>query len=299
VTPIRARKTGVAHNARATGSTARVGANRHDRKEPALAKPHDSRLSSRDPALDHRRQHLLLVLAGFFVGNALLAELIGGKLFQVPTSVHTFTLSCGVVLWPVVFIMTDIINEYFGRSGVRRLSILTACIITYAFVALWLTGFVKAASFSPVQDSAFNQVFFQSRWIIVGSIVAFLLGQLIDVTVFWIIRRHTGHRMLWLRATGSTLVSQLIDTFVVGFIGLYLPWRLGQGNPEADPFTLDRYLNTSTSGYTFKLVIAIAVTPALYIVHAVIDKYLGEEQSEALIEATAEKEHAGDDVALH
>ena len=258
-----------------------------------MAKSPDA-LPSRDPVFERRRQSLLLVLAGFFVGNALLAELIGGKLFQVPTSLHTFTLSCGVVLWPVVFIMTDIINEYFGRKGVRRLSILTAVIISYAFVALWLTGYVKAASFSPVQDPAYSQVFFQSRWIIVGSIVAFLLAQLIDVTVFWIIRRQTGHRFLWLRATGSTVVSQLIDTFVVGFIGLYLPWRLGYTAPDAPPFTFDHYLNTSTSGYIFKLLVAIGVTPVLYVVHAIIDRYLGERQADAMIEATAETEHAGD-----
>ena len=157
---------------------------------------------------------LFLVLAGFFVGNALLAELIGGKLFQVPTTWHTFTLSCGVVLWPVVFIMTDIINEYFGRSGVRRLSILTACIITYAFVALWMTGFVKAAGFSPVDDQSFSRVFFQSRWIIVGSIVAFLL----------------------------------------------------------------------------KVIVAIGVTPLLYVVHGIIDAYLGPQASHQMIEATAQRE---------
>jgi queuosine precursor transporter len=242
---------------------------------------------------DRRLNTLLLVLAGFFVGNALLAELIGGKLFQVPTPWHTFTLSCGVILWPVVFIMTDIINEYFGRRGVRKLSILTAVIIAYAFVALWMTGYVKAVGFSPVDDKSFGVVFFQSQWIIVGSIAAFLLAQLIDVTVFWIIRRHTGKRFLWLRATGSTLVSQLIDTFVVGFIGLYLPWRLGYSK-AAEPFTFDHYLNTSTSGYIFKVAVAIGVTPALYIIHAIIDGYLGAEQAEMLIETTAEREDAGD-----
>jgi uncharacterized integral membrane protein (TIGR00697 family) len=255
----------------------------------------DSTLTS----VEHRRQRLLLVLAGLFVGNALLAELIGGKLFQVPLGFHTFTLSCGVILWPVVFIMTDIINEYFGRSGVRRLSILTAVIIAYAFVALWLTGLVQAASFSPVQDAAFEQVFFQSRWIIVGSITAFLLAQLIDVTVFWLIRRQTGHRFLWLRATGSTVVSQLIDTFVVGFIGLYLPWRLGFTNPDAEPFTFDRYLNTSSSGYAFKLIVAIGVTPLLYVVHSLIDGYLGQREAERVIEAIARTEHADDDSVAH
>jgi queuosine precursor transporter len=236
-----------------------------------------------------RLNTLFLVLAGFFIGNALLAELVGGKLFQVETRWHTFTLSCGVVLWPVVFVMTDIINEYFGRSGVRKLSLLTALIIAYAFIALWATGLVKAASFSPVDDNSFTVVFFQSQWIIVGSIAAFLLAQLIDVTVFWLIRSKTGRKLLWMRATGSTLVSQFIDTFVVGFIGLYLPWRLGYSAAE-EPFTFDRYINTSSSGYLFKFVVAIAATPALYLVHAMIDAYLGPEEADQVIESTAEQE---------
>ncbi len=253
------------------------------------------------PVRQQRLQILFLILAGVFIGNALLAELIGGKLFQVPwggqgisifgMEGYRFTLSCGVVLWPVVFIMTDIINEYFGRAGVKRLSFLGAAIIAYAFIALWVTGFVPAAGVSPFGDDAFEKVFFQSQWIIVGSITAFLLAQVIDVTVFWIIRRKTGHRHLWLRATGSTVVSQLIDTFVVGFIGLYLPWRLGYSQSEED-FTFARYVNTSSSGYLFKLTVAIAVTPFLYVVHAMIDRYLGPEVAEEVIEQTAEREGA-------
>ncbi|HEY8119740.1 MAG TPA: queuosine precursor transporter [Myxococcota bacterium] len=236
-----------------------------------------------------RRQTLFLVLAGVFIGNALLAELIGGKLFQVPTPWHTFTLSCGIVLWPVVFVFTDIINEYFGRSGVRKMSFLAAAIIAYSFLALTAAGAVPAASFSPVRDDAFANVFFQSRWIIVGSISAFLLAQLIDVTVFWIIRRGTGHRFLWLRATGSTLVSQLIDTFVVGFIGLHLPYRLGQQGVDFPTF-----VNSAFSGYLFKFVIALSVTPILYLVHKIVDDYLGKTAAERLIEAVAETEHADD-----
>jgi uncharacterized integral membrane protein (TIGR00697 family) len=263
----------------------------------ALAAPGDA--SGRE----QRRQALLVVLAGFFLGNALLAEMIGGKLFQVPApwqalvgegSVwQAFTLSCGVILWPLVFIISDIINEYFGRAGVRRLSFLGAGIIAYAFLALWVCDQVRAAAFSPVDDASFSRVFLQSRWIIVGSITAFLAAQLIDVTVFWIIRRHTGHRLLWLRATGSTLVSQLIDAFVVAFIGLYLPWRLGFSQ-AAEPFTFVRYLNTASSGYLFKLAVAIGTTPLLYLIHAAIDRYLGPEAAEMLIEDTARSERADD-----
>jgi uncharacterized integral membrane protein (TIGR00697 family) len=247
--------------------------------------------------VSNRRNSLLLLLAGFFLTNALLAELIGGKLFQVPTGMTLFgepdfkiTLSCGIVLWPVVFIMTDIINEYFGRSGVKRLSFLAAGMIAYAFVALWATQQVRAASFSPVDDASFSRVFMQSQWIIVGSIAAFLLAQLLDVTVFWLIRRRTGHRMLWLRATGSTVFSQLIDTIVVQFIGLHLPYLLD----HSKGVDLPTLINSASSGYAFKLCVAIAVTPLLYLVHAMIDRYLGEDAAEQIIEATAAREHAAD-----
>jgi uncharacterized integral membrane protein (TIGR00697 family) len=239
-----------------------------------------------------RLQRLFVVLAGFFVGNALLAELVGGKLFQVPTPVHVFTLSCGVILWPVVFVMTDLINEYYGRTGVRRLTFLAAAVIAWAFVALWLSQWVRAASFSPVDDASFDRVFLQSQWIIVGSISAFLLAQLVDVTVFWILRRRTGPSMLWLRATGSTLVSQLIDTFVVGFIGLYLPSALGVSRSD-EPFTFSHYLNTASSGYVFKFAIAVAVTPVLYLVHGAIDAYLGAEAATEVIEEVAHEETGG------
>jgi uncharacterized integral membrane protein (TIGR00697 family) len=260
--------------------------------EPTHTFASDAR-PAQESAYERRRGVLLLVLAAFFVGNALLAELVGGKLFKVHTPAWTWILSAGIVLWPVVFIMTDIINEYFGRVYVRRLSLIVACVIAYAYLALGATRLVKAdPEISPVQDEAFNQVLFQSQWIIVGSIIAFLVAQLVDVTVFWFVRRRTGHRMLWLRAQGSTVVSQLIDTFIVQFIGLYLPWRLGF-NQEYD-YTFRTYLIGATSGYVFKVIVAIAVTPALYVVHALIDRYLGARQSQVMIEGAAAKDHASD-----
>jgi len=249
---------------------------------------------------ERRLQLLFLVLAGIFIGNALLAELIGGKLFQVPWGERgisifgldgfRFTLSAGIILWPVVFIMTDVVNEYFGRAGVKRISFIGAGVIAYAFFAVWLAEKVPTASFSPIDEQSFATVFIQSQWIIVGSIIAFLLAQLIDVTVFWIIRRRTGHRFLWLRATGSTVVSQLIDTFVVQFIGLHLPY-LFDNTKGVDFPTL---LNSAGSGYVFKFLVALAITPLLYVVHAMIDRYLGRDEAERVIEATADLEGAGD-----
>lgn len=258
------------------------------------------------PSLDaagRRRSLLFMVLGGFFLGNALVAELIGGKLFQVPApwasliddsspwvSWRAFTLSCGIILWPGVFIISDIVNEYFGRQGVKRLSFLATAVILYAFLALLITDQVPAFVPSPMQvdDASFHRVFMQSSWIIFGSVAAFLVAQLVDVTVFWIIRRRTGHRWLWLRATGSTVVSQLIDTVIVQFIGLHLPYLVtGEG------MTFTDFLNSASSGYIFKIAVAIAITPILYLVHRVIDAYLGDE-ADVMVETVARLEQASD-----
>ncbi len=169
-----------------------------------------------------RRDIVFLVLAGFFIANAVIGEMIGGKLIQI----GPFMMSIGIIPWPVVFLSTDLINEYFGKKGVRTITLITAGLIVYTFIILFAGMSVNSASFSPVSSEQFNAVFGQSLWIIAGSLTAFLLSQLIDVGIFWIIRSRTGHRLIWLRATGSTVVSQLIDTFVVSGIAFYLPGKI-------------------------------------------------------------------------
>jgi len=216
-----------------------------------------------------RRDIVFLVLAGFFIANAVIGEMIGGKLIQI----GPFMMSIGIIPWPVVFLSTDLINEYFGKKGVRTITFITAGLIVYTFIILFAGMSVNSASFSPVSSEQFNAVFGQSLWIIAGSLTAFLLSQLIDVGIFWIIRSRTGHRLIWLRATGSTVVSQLIDTFVVSGIAFYLPGKI----------TLAEYVNVAFTGYVFKFMIALAVTPLIYLGHAAVRRYLGAEESEKLI----------------
>ena len=128
-----------------------------------------------------KKDTVFIILACFFVTNAIVAELIGGKLIQI----GPFTMSIGILPWPIVFLTTDLINEYFGKSGVRKLTIITVFLIIYAFIVLYIGMQVKATSFSPVNDDNFRAVFGQSMWIIVGSIIAFLISQLVDVFIFW------------------------------------------------------------------------------------------------------------------
>lgn len=209
-----------------------------------------------------KKNIVFIILAGIFITNAVVAELIGGKLIQIAG----FTLSIGILPWPIVFITTDLINEYFGKSGVRKLTFLTAGLISYAFIILLVGMQVPTSSFSPVNDSSFNLVFGQGMWIIIGSLIAFIVSQLLDVAIFHKFKKHTGDNHIWLRATGSTVISQLIDTFIVGGIAFYLPGKVN----------FEQYLNMSSSGYLAKLIIAIGLTPLIYLGHRLIRNYLKE-----------------------
>ena len=224
-----------------------------------------------------RRQLVYFILGGFFLTNAILGELTGGKLFAMPAAglgwlgVTDVVLSIGVIPWPVVFITTDLINEYFGKSGVRKLTMLAVGMISYAFLMLFLEIQVPAWENSPVPHEMFVRVFGQSMWIIVGSLAAFLIAQFLDVLIFQAFKNRTGRRMLWLRATGSTVFSQMMDTFVVLFIGFRLPSILKVPGYE---LTWEKFLQLAVGNYSYKLLIAILITPVIYIVHGIIDRYL-------------------------
>ncbi len=208
-----------------------------------------------------RRGIVYLILAGLFITNALMAEIIGVKLIQV----GPFTMTMGVIPWPIVFITTDLLNEYYGKPGVKRLTFLTVGLILYAFALLFVSMQIPAAPFSPVSGELFNQVFGQSLWIIVGSVTAFLISQILDVMIFMFFKTKTKGALLWLRATGSTIASQLIDTFVVLGIAFWLPGT----------WTTEQFLQVSATNYTYKVLIAIGITPVIYLAHYAIDSYLG------------------------
>ena len=232
-------------------------------------------------------------MGGFFVTNTLVAEFIGIKIFSLEETLGFkplnmtlfgvdglgFNLTAGVMIWPVVFIMTDIINEYYGKKGVRMLSNMAVVLILYAFMMFYIGiklvpnewwQFESGLREDPAQsledmDLAFGRVFGQGLWIIVGSLVAFLVGQIVDVLVFHRIKKATGEKKIWLRATGSTLVSQFIDSYVVLVIAFYV---------GAD-WDLVRVLAIGTVNYLYKFVLAILLTPFIYLGHFFIDRYLG------------------------
>jgi queuosine precursor transporter len=247
--------------------------------------------------LDNRGMRLFIILGGFFIANTLIAEFMGVKIFSLERSfgsepVHwtilggkwNFDLSAGVLLWPVVFIMTDIINEYYGKRGVKFLSWLCAGLIAYAYFmfyssiklvsADWWAGSQVARGVTDM-NASYNGIFGQGLGIIIGSLAAFLFAQLLDVLIFHEIKKRTGERWLWLRSTGSTLFSQLADTFIVTSIAFYFYPMLVAGNGE--PWSLNQLFTVCAGGYLYKFTVAVFMTPVIYGVHVLIEKYLGEE----------------------
>ncbi len=251
----------------------------------------------------HKPTRLFVILGGLFISNALLAEFIGVKIFALDQTLGMASgliyriagvevaphFTIGVMLWPVVFIMTDVINEYFGPKGVRLLTNLTVALISYAFIMVNLAIAAEPAPWWPgsytnqgVDDAqlAYSTIYGQGAWIIGGSLVAFLVGQILDVFVFHRIKAITGEKAIWLRATGSTVVSQLVDSYIV----IYIAFVLGPAN-----WSLDLFLAVSTNNYLFKVAAAILLTPLIYLAHALIERWLGDEQATALRRAAMGK----------
>lgn len=249
---------------------------------------------------DNRANRLFIFLAGFFLTNALLGEFVGVKIFALEDTLGTppyqwslfgisgtLNFTAGVIVWPFVFIMTDVINEYFGVRGVRLISWIAVLLIAYAFIAAYAAISLAPATFwvdinsdlgVPDIQKAYALIFGQGLWTIGGSIVAFLVGQLIDVAVFHRILKITGDRFVWLRATASTAISQLLDSFIV----LYIAFVLG---PQQ--WSIPQFLAVGTVNYVYKMSAAIALIPLLYIARAAIRRYLGAAEAARLRQEAA------------
>jgi queuosine precursor transporter len=245
--------------------------------------------------LKNRGIVLFIILAAFFIGNTIVAEFVGGKIFSLEKlfgfqslNISLFgvdglglNLTAGAILWPVVFVMTDIINEYYGPKAVRFLSYLAIAIVVYAFLMIYgaiglppnewwqfQSGLSTDNTKNIVDMSlSFNKVMGQGLWIIIGSMVAFLVGQIMDVAVFHRIKSMTGEKYIWLRATGSTLISQLIDSYIVLLIAFWI----------GSDWDLSRVLAIGTVNYLYKGSMALLLTPALYGCHHIIENYLGDD----------------------
>jgi queuosine precursor transporter len=206
-----------------------------------------------------RKERVYVLLTAMFVAALIAGDFIGGKFFGFAG----LTFSAGIIPFPLTFVLTDIVNEFYGKEGARRL--------TYAGLAaaLFVWGLINVALAlpthhdSPISDPVFRSAFGTSARLYLASLTAYMIGQLLDISIFQGLRRLTGERLLWLRATGSTVLSQAIDSLSVSLVFL-----LGTR-------PLSFIVANAASNYLGKLAMALLLTPLIYLGHAVLRRYLG------------------------
>jgi uncharacterized integral membrane protein (TIGR00697 family) len=214
------------------------------------------------------RAKLFLVLSGIFVTCLLVGDIMGGKLVQTTIAGYPFTVTVGMIPFPVTFLLTDLLNEFYGRRAARSVTWLgfAMAILAYTFIfvaaAIPIASLTQAPDWLGVTEDAFQRVFVSSRRMIVASLTAYLISQFVDIWIFHVLKRAAKNRWLWLRATGSTVISQLVDTITINFAA----W--------AGILSVSQILNVITSAYVLKIMIAIGLTPLIYAGHALIERVL-------------------------
>jgi queuosine precursor transporter len=229
---------------------------------------YEAQRSKLSPMFDARTR-LFLILFGMFSTCLIVGDIIGGKLIQTEILGQTFTLTVGMVPFPVTFLLTDVLNEFYGKRAARFATVVAfgLALLAYAFIliasAIPIAPMTQAPDWTGVTETAFQTVFLSSRRIIVASLTAYIVAQFVDIAVFHALKKLTRTRFLWLRATGSTAVSQLIDTVVINFVAWVGMMPLGV------------IVNMMVSSYGLKLLIAVGLTPLVYLAHALIERGMG------------------------
>jgi queuosine precursor transporter len=205
-------------------------------------------------------QKLYVVLVAIFVACLLLGDVIGGKTFVTPLG----PVSVGMIPFPVTFLLTDVVNDFYGKKGARFLTIIGFCMALFAWLLLQITTWLHVDESSYFTQPEYQKIFGGSAQLFVASMIAFLIGQFLDIHVFHFWKGLTESKHLWLRATGSTILSQLVDTAAINSV--FWKWTAGK--------EWTWILAKIGREYGIKLVIAVCLTPIVYAIHGAITHLL-------------------------
>lgn len=222
-------------------------------------------------------QLLYVWLTAVFVTALVMANVLGVKLFRFELPLGSATIpvehTVGMLAFPITFLLTDLLNEYYGKRAARRT---TYVAFTMAFLAFLLIGVARGV---PIKEgipgtanaTSFENIFGSASLMYLASLVAFLLGSLLDIAIFGMFKRLTKGKLVWLRATGSTVISQLFDSFIITFVFFQgFPILLGK-----EPAGLDFVFATALTGYVLKFVISVFLTPVIYAGRWAVARFFG------------------------
>lgn len=236
---------------------------------------------SHDPHALSLPQKIYLWLCCISLASLLISDIVGIKLFhiQLPFSVFGYDHvdhTCGMLTFPVTFILTDLVNEYFGKRAARRLTYIGVAMGVFVFVVLNIAQAMPylEAPYNVSKDS-FDAIFGSSKVMYVASLSAYFVGQLSDIFTFGLIKRFTGQKYVWLRATGSTILSQFLDSFVVSYLAFSLGRKLFPSPGGPTPANFHQIVDIALTGYTLKFVLAIGVTPIIYAGRYALHEWFG------------------------
>lgn len=233
---------------------------------PPLPPPHQSGAA----------QTLYLWLSAFFVTALLLANITGVKLFRLELDVLGRTVpvdhTAGMLSFPITFLLTDLLNEFYGRRGARRVVCIAFVMGAVAFGLIWISRQLPVLEAPGTATyEAYENIFGAAALMYIASLAAFLIGSMLDIFLFGVFKRTTGNRLIWLRATGSTVISQLFDSLLVAV----LFFTVLQGFTGGTAMGMAEAAQIGMTGYVLKFVLAVALTPLIYLGRWMIREYVG------------------------
>lgn len=248
-------------------------------------------MTNQDPLITSQHdlskpQVLYIWFAAISCACFMIGDIVGIKLFSIPlgfsfrpfwsdSSITSIVHTCGMLTFPITFLITDLVNEYYGKRAARRIAYLGVGMNVLAFIVMNIAQYMPRLD-APynIDQGAFDAVFGSAKGMYAASTIAYLVGQLADIALFGLIKRMTGGKYIWLRATGSTLISQAIDSFFVTVIAFHL-WPALFPTPGRPPAPISEIIPLAATGYLLKFCIAIAITPLVYAGHAFFEKVWG------------------------
>ena len=201
----------------------------------------------------NKAETVFLLIAALFTAALVVCNLIANKFVSVPLGFKTFYVSAGILPYPLTFLITDILSEIYGKRKAHKVVIAGFFASIFTLFTLWFANQFKAIESSPVSDEEFFHVFGNSWRVVLASMTAYLIAQLVDVRIYHFWKNLTKGKHLWLRNNGSTILSQLVDTVLVVLV-LF-----------AGVLPFNNILDLIFDGWLFKVICALIDTPIIYL----------------------------------
>jgi hypothetical protein len=241
--------------------------------------------SDEDKKYALRREAIFIVLSGLFIGSLAMLNILGlSRLIDLSFTIFDtevpFIVFVGVLPYPITFLCTDFISEFYGKKRATIVVWTGLLLNLWVLFILWFGGILPPVPEMlpekglPALDDP-NRVFYEIRQLTFGatlaSMIAYLTAQFVDVHVFHFLKKLTRGKHLWLRNNGSTLTSQMVDSFAVVLITFYHTHAIQI--PEGQT-VIKTLVILILSNYVFKMTSALIDTIPFYVGSKYLSRYL-------------------------